>query len=72
MINIMFTEKDKKNLIRINKAELARRIGRSRTWVTLVMNGKTGNKRYGRPTRKLIAEALGVPYEELWGEEKKK
>lgn len=71
MNNININIKGKKSLIRINVAELARVIGRSRTYTWLVLNGKLKGKRYGRPTKKLIAEALGIPYEEFWGEKEK-
>lgn len=64
MINIPLIHKDKKNLIKINISELARRIGRSRTWVSLVLNGRVR----GESTRKAIADALGVKYNELWEE----
>ncbi len=64
-MNIMLIPSDKKNLIKINISELARRTGKSRTWLSLVLNGHFK----GLPTRKAIAEALGVPYEELWGKE---
>lgn len=68
MINNSLILRDKKSLIKINITELARAIGRSRTWVSLVLHGH----RKSPATRKAIAEALGVPYERLWGKESKK
>ena len=61
MINIPLIHKDKKNLIKINISELARRIGRSRTWVSLVLNGRVRVV----STRKAIAAALVAKYNEL-------
>lgn len=51
----------------IQTKQLAQKIGYSRTWVSLNLNGKRKSER----TQRLIAEALGIPYEELWGEEEK-
>lgn len=42
-------------------------LGKSTTWISLVLHGhKKGTK-----TRKAIAKALNVPYEELWGKEER-
>lgn len=64
---MLIKEIKKRGLITVNIGELSRKIGQSRTWVSLVWNGRVK----GKKTRKLIAEALGIPYEELWGEEEK-
>lgn len=48
----------------IRGAEIARRIGVDRTAIYKTLDGKIKSKKL----RKAIAEALGVPYEELWGE----
>jgi lambda repressor-like predicted transcriptional regulator len=48
-------------------AELARRIGRSRTWTTLVLYGH----RPSPPARRAIARALGMRIAELWPTSKK-
>jgi len=64
-MNTLLTPKTKNKLIRINIGEVAKATGKSRTWISLVLNGHFK----GEPTRRAIAEALGVPYEELWGEE---
>jgi|GEM_PF-2173071 len=58
-IKILLINKD------LDVAKLARLIGKNRSWVSQVLYGHIK----GEPTRKAIAEALGVPYEELWGEE---
>ena len=43
-------------------AELAREVGVSRTWVSLVVNG---HKRSDR-IRKVVAQRLGVAVSDLW------
>lgn len=65
-MNTSLIPKIKNKLIRINIKGLARATGRSRTWISLVVNGRVK----GEPTRRAIAEALGVSYEELWGKDK--
>jgi len=50
----------------LDVAKLARKIKKNRSWVSQVLYGHIK----GEPTRRAIAEALGVPYEELWGEDK--
>ncbi|WP_428985662.1 helix-turn-helix domain-containing protein [Thermodesulfovibrio yellowstonii] len=52
----------KRDLVEPNLAAIARKIGKSRTWVSLVWN----RRQKSRKTQELIAEALGIPYEELW------
>jgi len=52
------------DLVKPNLSEIARRLGKSRTWISLVWNRHFR----GEKTRKEIAELLGIPYEELWGE----
>jgi len=64
-MNNKLIPKIKNKFIRINTVELAKSTGKSRTWISLVLNGHFK----GKPTRRAIAEALGVPYEELWGKE---
>ncbi len=58
------TKEIKKLLIdqEISITELSRRIGISRTWVSLVINGHMK----ATETRKLIAAALGRKMQELW------
>jgi len=51
----------------VKGAEIARRIGVNRSAISKTIDGKIKSYRL----RKAIAEALGVPYEELWGEEDK-
>lgn len=68
MVNASLISRNKKNLVKINRTELARAIGRSRTWVSLVLNGH----KKSIATRRAIAEALNVPYVKLWGKESKK
>ncbi|WP_164994774.1 helix-turn-helix domain-containing protein [Candidatus Kuenenia stuttgartiensis] len=46
----------------ITLAEIARGLGVSRTWVSLVVNGHKKSPRIQRA----IADALGVSYESLW------
>lgn len=46
----------------ITLAEIARDLGVSRTWVSLVVNGHKKSRRI----QAAIASALGVPYESLW------
>lgn len=65
--NPLIKELKKRDLIVPNLAAIARKIGKSRTWVSLVWNGHAKS----RKTRRLIAEVLGIPYEEFWGEEEK-
>jgi transcriptional regulator with XRE-family HTH domain len=48
-------------------ADVAREIGKSRTWTSLVINGNMKTS----ATRKAIAEALGVDVVTLWPEERK-
>ena len=63
MLNKMLTNEAKKTgLVKVDITKLAKKINRTRTWVSLVWHGH----RKSIPTRKAIAEALGVPYEELW------
>lgn len=57
----------KNNIVRVNFSALARAIGRERSYVWRVWTGRVKS----RKTQELIAEALGIPYEELWGEEEK-
>lgn len=64
---MLIKEIKKRGLITVNIGELARKIGKSRTWTSLVWHGHAKS----RKTRRLIAEALGIPYKELWGEEEK-
>ena len=49
----------------LSQVSLARRIGRSREAVVQAIRGE---KRL-RPTRALIAEALDIPYDEVWTDE---
>ena len=66
MLNKSLTKETKKTgLIKVDITKLAKKVGRTRTWVSLVWHGH----RKSKPTRRAIAEALGVPYEELWDEE---
>ncbi|MBI5205089.1 MAG: hypothetical protein HZA11_09245 [Nitrospirae bacterium] len=60
----MLRNSTKKDLYRINITALAKRIGRTRTWVSLVVNGHEESP----VTRELIASALGVTVNELWPE----
>lgn len=46
----------------ITLAEIARGLGVSRTWVSLVVNGHKKSRRI----QEAIADALGVSYESLW------
>lgn len=48
--------------------EVARKISRSRTWTSLVINGHEKSE----DARKAISKALGVPYNDLWREPKYK
>lgn len=64
MLNVPLPSRDKKSLIKLNVTELANKLGKSRTWISLVLHGH----KKGKETRKAIAKALGVPYEELWNE----
>lgn len=64
MINIPLNHRAQKKFIKIDVTALARHIGLSRTYVSLVLHGHKKSKR----ARKLIAEALGIPYNELWGD----
>ncbi len=48
--------------------DICRKLGVSATWVSLVLNGKASSER----VRKAIADAVGQPYERLWGKESKK
>lgn len=61
------TKQIKKMLIdqSLSIAELARRIGKSRTWTSLVINGNMKSP----ATRMLIARGLGVKVQELWPED---
>jgi len=68
MVNKSLIFRGKKSLIKINITELARTIGRTRTWVSLVLNGH----RKGDATRRAIAKALNMPYARLWGKAAKK
>jgi lambda repressor-like predicted transcriptional regulator len=67
-VNEMLRNSTKKDLYRINITALAKRIGRTRTWVSLVLNGHEKSP----VTRGLIASALGVRIEELWPNSHKK
>ncbi|KAF0145068.1 MAG: hypothetical protein FD156_1179 [Nitrospirae bacterium] len=58
----------KKDLYRINITALAKRIGRTRTWVSLVINGHETSP----VTRELIASALGVRVADLWPDKHRK
>ncbi len=62
MVNKSLISRHKKSLIKINITELARTIGKTRTWVSLVLHGH----KKSTTTRKAIASALGVRVEELW------
>lgn len=64
--NSLIKSSQKNNLIKVNLTALSKKIGRSLTWTSLVWNRKVKS----RKTQELIAEALGIPYEELWGKEK--
>ena len=46
----------------ITCAELAREVGVSRTWISLVVNGHEKSKRI----RKIVAHRLGLKVEDLW------
>ncbi len=61
------TKEIKKLLIdqEITIVELARRIGKSRTWTSLVINGNMRSP----ATRSLIARALGKRVQDLWPED---
>ncbi len=56
----------KKTLIdkELSVADVARKIHRSRTWVSLVINGRKKSE----GSRRAIAKALGARYEDLWHE----
>jgi len=64
------TKQIKKLLIdrELSIAELARRIGMSRTWVSLVINGNMKSPE----TRRRIADELKVKVQALWPEEETK
>lgn len=47
----------------LTSREVAREIGCSETWFSLVINGHRKSPR----VRKAIAETLGVSYKSLWG-----
>lgn len=64
MKNKMLINGTKKGLYRVDVTALARRIGRTRTWVSLVLHGH----KKSRVTRELIASALGTTVEDLWAE----
>ncbi|ODA43273.1 hypothetical protein THER_2004 [Thermodesulfovibrio sp. N1] len=61
---MLIKEVKKSDLIRPNLSAIAKKIGKTRTWVSLVWN----RRKKSRHTQELIAEALGIPYEELWGD----
>lgn len=67
MIHKMLTNEAKKDLYRINITALAKRIGRTRTWVSLVVHGRKKSP----ATQRLIAEALGESVKDLWPNDKK-
>ena len=48
----------------LTNIELARRLGCTKTWISLVINGHAKSEW----VRKGIAEALGEPYEKIWEE----
>lgn len=48
----------------LSVTEVARKIHRSRTWVSLVINGHEKSE----DARKAISRVLGVPYKDLWRE----
>lgn len=50
----------------ITVAEIARKAGVSRTWVSLVLHRKKPSRRI----REAIADALGEKYESLWDNHK--
>lgn len=50
----------------ITSASIAKKVGVTRTWVSLVLTGKRNSPRI----RKAIAKAIGWPVEKLWPEEK--
>ena len=62
MLNNPLRNEAKKSLYRLDVTALARRIGRTRTWTSLVLHGHEKSP----VTRELIAAALGVRVEELW------
>ena len=53
-------------LLGINWAEVARKIGVTRVAIYRTISGEIKSKRL----RKAIADALHIPYSELWNEEK--
>jgi DNA-binding Xre family transcriptional regulator len=53
---------NKKNLYKVNITALAGRIGRTRTWTSLVWNGHEKSL----ATRQLIADALGIQVGDIW------
>jgi len=49
----------------ISCGQLARKLGVSRTWMSLVVCSRVKSRRI----QQAIADALEIPYEKLWGEE---
>jgi len=76
MKNSIFTNKNERYISAllvlhgIRQSDLARKIGVSRPFVTLVLQGKRGGTR--KPgtgvdkIRKTVSEALNIPVDELW------
>lgn len=51
----------------INQAELAEKIGVSQPFLSMIINGRRiGAKEKGKLARRVIAESLGIPVDELW------
>ena len=47
----------------ITQVEIARRLGVTKTWVSLIVNHKASSERVQR----YIARLLNLPYEQVWG-----